>query len=737
MKTLFSLILSLLLIIQAQAQNNLYGTITEENTDDPLPGATIFIPQLNKGVTTDKNGNFEFKNLPTGSFKVETRFVGYSSKVETISIEGNTRFNLELSPSATEIGEVIVTGTAAATERTINPIPTLSVGNLTTGITPSTNLIDAIAKQPGVSQITTGPAISKPIIRGLGSNRVVVLHDGLRQEGQQWGDEHGVEIDQYAIDRAEIIKGPGSLMYGSDAMAGVINFLPPKPVETGKIIGNIEANYQSNNNLQAYSAMNAGNVNGIDWLARITSKKAGDYQNAYDGKVFNSGFEELDANASLGITRKWGYSRLSVSNWNNTIGIVEGERDENGNFIRGILNEEGEVEEVSVTANDLNGYGIGLPRQTINHFRVASNNKFFLGESALNVNLGFQQNNRREFEEIEDSDTPGLDLLLSTFNYDVKYLLSEINGWESTLGINGMIQNSRNRGFEFLIPDFDLTDGGIFALTQRDFGKWFISGGLRFDMRNINSHALYLHEEDEHEDPDDHDDHEEEIEETRFTAFDTFFANYSASLGASYRITDRFIAKLNLAKGFRSPNISELGSNGVHHGTLRYEIGNPDLKPENSYQVDFGIVLNTDHVSLEATVFNNYITNFIYLEKDENFEIPDDGDDHGHGHEEEGHIEAFRYVQNNANLYGGELMIDLHPHPLDWLHFQNTFSYVRGIQIGRPEGEKNVPFIPAPNLLTELKAQFNQAGRRLRNLSFSFGVNYFFPQNHAFTAFDT
>ena len=194
------------------------------------------------------------------------------------TIQDETTLDVELTPSITEMSEIVVTGTSASTIRELNPVPTIVINNISSNESSSTNIIDAIAKQPGIAQITTGGAISKPVIRGLGYNRVVVLNNNIRQEGQQWGDEHGIEIDEYSVDRVEIIKGPGSLMYGSDAMAGVIHFLAPKPVEDGKIIGNLMSNYQTNSNLLGYSAMNAGNIKGINWLARTSSKTTGNYR---------------------------------------------------------------------------------------------------------------------------------------------------------------------------------------------------------------------------------------------------------------------------------------------------------------------------------------------------------------------------------------------------------------------------------------------------------------------------
>ena len=725
MKSLVTILVAMLITLQAYTQNNLSGKITDKETRQALPGAHINIPDLQKGAITNTDGFFEIKNLPKGTFLIEIGYIGYSTQVLKISIEGETKLDVTLSPSITEMSEIVVTGTSVSTEREINPIPTIVINNISSNETPSTNIIDAIATQPGISQITTGGAISKPVIRGLGYNRVVVLNNNIRQEGQQWGDEHGIEIDEYSVGRVEIIKGPGSLMYGSDAMAGVIHFLTPKPVEDGKIIANLVANYQTNNNLMGYSAMNAGNINGINWLARVSSKTAGNYSNSYDGKVYNSGFEELNFNGTVGINKKWGYSQLHFSRFSQSLGLIEGERDALGNFIKPVVVNDTTIEEQAVTNSDLNGYQIGIPRQDIGHLKIGSTSKFFLKKSMLSLNLAFQQNSRKEFADPFDEQAEELFFLLNTFNYDVKYLLSEMKGWQTSIGINGMQQSSQNKGEEFLIPEYTLFDAGIFAFTQKSFDKIHVTGGFRYDMRNVNSLPLYLNANDEPTDASD------TTATVKFKYFNTTFSNISASIGASYRLTEKLTAKLNVSRGFRSPNMAELGSNGLHEGTFRYELGNTQLKSETSIQIDAGMLYNSEHISFELAVFNNSIQNYIFLQKLNSVfggdSIIDPSDP----------APTFQFVQGNANLYGGEFAIDIHPHPLDWLHFENSLSFVRGEQLNQPDSAKYLPFMPAPKIQSELRANFKKAGSHLRNLYLRVDVAYNFQQSEVLSAFGT
>src|SRR5688572_7183295 len=580
----------------AFAQNSLTGKITDQTTAEPLVGVTIYLPDLKQGASTNENGIYELSNLPKGKFLAQVHFIGYSTITKTLEIDGPTTIDFALSQSATELRAVIITGVSASTEMHQNPVPTTVVNHEQLQEQASTNIIDAISRTPGISQISTGAAISKPVIRGLSANRVVTLNNGMRQEGQQWGDEHGIEIDEYSVDRAEIVKGPGSIMYGSDAMAGVINFLSPDPVENGKIIGFYSGKYQTNNNLIGNSIFNAGNLNGLNWQGRLSQKTAGNYQNRYDGKVYNSGFEEYNASGYVGLNKSWGFSHLNFSTFNQKVGLVEGERDSLGNFLK-LAEINGEEAEVAVTPDDLEGYHINEPYQAIGHLRFSSQNNIILGRSRATVNVDWQRNLRQEFghshgaedhdhghEHHGEPESASLIFDLQTWGYDPKYFLPEFSGWNTTVGLNGMRQTNKNKGIEFLIPDYQLTDLGVFAFIANNHPTLHVSGGLRFDHRSLNSEELLLTAEEEPTTI------PAEVAETKFEGFERNFSNVSASAGVAYDLNEKLTAKLNIARGFRAPNIAELASNGSHEGTLRFEIGNPDLKPETSLQLDAGII---------------------------------------------------------------------------------------------------------------------------------------------------
>ena len=406
---------------------------------------------------------------------------------------------------------------------------------------------------------------------------------------------------------------------------------------------------------------------------------------------------------------------------------MKGTRDNFGRFTRPIATNDSTIEDQTVSNEDLKGYRIDVPYQTIHHFRVSSDNNLYFGQSHLSVNLGFQQNLRREFGDPAVPDEAQLYFHLNTYSYDLKYDLPDFHGWETTWGLNGMYQINENKGIEFLIPAYDIFDAGTFLFTQKNFDKVLISGGLRYDSRKINSKSLFL---DSMGRPTTS---EGQTSEIKFQGFQNTFTNVSGSLGMSYSPSSKVTFKANIARGFRAPNIAELGSNGAHEGTFRYEIGNSNLKPETSLQTDLGFLYNSKHVSIQLGAFNNSIDNFIFSQKLTNTSGGDSIiiDELGDA------FSAFQFVQGKSELYGGEASIDIHPHPIDWLHFENSFSFVRGIQLNQPDSMRNLPYIPAPRLRSEIKTDFKKVGTLFRNGFAKFGIEYHFRQNHFYEAFNT
>jgi len=694
--------------------STLSGKITDSQTGEILPGASIYLHDLKKGTISDDKGAYHISNLNPGKYMIEITYRGYSSVIETITVNGDTHKDFALKETVVENEEVTVTGVSAATRLRQSPQAVEVVKKEQLFNISATNAIDALTKTvPGVSGVSTGPAISKPFIRGLGYNRVVTINDGMRQEGQQWGDEHGIEIDDYSIQRIEVLKGPASLMYGSDALAGVINIITQRPAPDGHINANFLSEYQTNNALRGFYGSAGGTKNGFSWNAYGSYKGAEDYKNKYDGYVFNSKFYNKNFGAMLGYSGNWGYTHLLVSNFDQHIGMVEGTRDSaTGAFIKDLP---GGTEAIAANS-DFKKITPEIPFQHIRHFKVASDNNFAIGKSNIDLTVGFQENQRQEFGNADDVNTPDAWFDLKTVNYSVRWHLPSEGNWKTTIGAGGMSQSNTNKADDVIIPNYNLFDIGGFVFTQYSKNKLSFNGGVRFDNRHVSGKPMDVNNQ------------------LKFTGFSTDFSNTSGSVGLSYAASKMLTLKFNLARGYRAPNLAELASNGAHEGTNRYEVGNNNLKSETSLNVDGGIELNSEHVSLETSVFYNHISNFIFYEKmlnqsgqDSIITDPAGGPD----------LNVYRFDQKDANLSGVEMSLDIHPHPLDWLHFKNAFSYTRAQFTDAVDGTKNIPFIPAARLFTDLGVKFLPKGKSMRNLHVSLESDYTFKQDHPFTGYNT
>jgi iron complex outermembrane receptor protein len=710
-------------------KGSLTGRITEKGKDVPLPGASVYIPDLKLGVIADSGGNYIFKVLPTGTYLVEVHSIGFKILTRSVSIKNpTTTENFELADEYVEESPVVVTGLSKATQIKRSPVPIVAVNHDYIVTNLSTNIIDAIAKVPGVSALTTGPNVSKPFIRGLGFNRILTLYDGVRQEGQQWGDEHGIEADQYGIDRIEVIKGPASLTYGSDALAGVVNLIPTPPASEGKMVGDITTEYQTNNGMFGGSAMLGATKNGFEWMGRISHKEATDYQNKIDGRIYNTAFKETDANIALGLHKKWGYSHLNLSLFDDLQEIPDGSRDASGRFT--YQNTEADtLPRPVVPQSALTSYKMTPLHQHVQHYRAYFTNNFALGNSHLLINLGFQRSVRREFShpEIPYQDVPGLFLQLNTYSYDVKYYLPEMKGWNTTFGINGMYQdNNVMNGTEFIIPSYHQFDIGPFAMTKKTFDKLDISGGVRFDSRSFQNFELYTK-------PNPVSGFDMPVYGADTVGGDKPFSNYkknftgvSGSAGATYNFTDKFSVKINISRGYRAPNISEISANGIHPGTFLYQIGNPDFKSEFSLQEDLGLAYSSKYLILNFSVFNNIISNYIYNQR-----LPDSTIQT---------LPVYKFQQGKAQLYGGELSLDIHP--VKALHFENSISAVYALNKGIDaklitDSNKYLPNIPPLHGISELRFDFESKQHHIVNGFVKVQLAYYTPQNRVYSIDNT
>lgn len=625
------------------AQNTLTGTVTDIN-NQPIIGVAIYFPELHKGISTDENGKYSVSNLPNGKVKLSYTYIGFTTQNKIINLQQKeTVLNVVLDESAFQIDEVIVsTAFNKMQSQNVMKVEHSSIKELQQKGT--STLIEGLATIPGVSQVSTGTSIGKPVIRGLSGNRVLVYSQGVRLENQQFGDEHGLGLNDAGIESVEVIKGPASLLYGSDALGGVLYFNPEKFANANTFKGDFSQKLFSNTLGSNSSLGLKTSTENWKFLVRGSYNTHSDYKMPDGDRVTNTRYNESDFKTGIGYLNSKVSSTLRYNFNKLDLGIPE-----NG------------IAEQSTTKKTT------YPKQGVYNNLLSLNNVFFFENSKLDVDLGYIANNRSEFT---DSNQASLHMKLNTFNYDSKYHLPKTGKLESIIGIQGMHQANANYGDEFLIPDATTNDFGVFGTGNYEWKKNALQAGLRFDNRKINSDANGI-----------------PGEEGSFAKLDRSFNSFNASLGYKTNFTEKLTMRLNVASGFRAPNLAELTSNGVHEGTNRYEIGNPNLKTEQNIQTDLNLEYKSSHFEFFANGFYNHINHFIYTSP---------------AGTQINSFDVFDYIQNNASLFGGEIGLHFHPHPIDWLHFESNFETVTG----KKQNGDYLPLIPANNWNNTIRTEF-------------------------------
>ncbi|SEL81130.1 TonB-dependent receptor [Parapedobacter koreensis] len=705
MKLHYILLISLIIISVAplthaqQNQHVLTGKVSD-GKGQPLPAVSIIIENTSYGASTDETGTYRIINIPAGTYQVKASAIGYGIQTRSITLGAAVleplHFTLVDADNQT-LDEVIVTGVSRASLAKENPVPIVGVSAAKIEQSVESNIVDVLVKNvPGLTAVKTGPNISKPFIRGLGYNRVLTLFDGIRQEGQQWGDEHGLEVDAYNLERAEVVKGPASLIYGSDAVAGVVGLLPTMPKETdGRLHGSFTSEYQGNNGLIG----NGGRLSYANerwaFTLRGSYRLAKNYTNSVDGRVYNSGFKEANASASTRYTSVAGFTSLNATYYNNLQSIPDGSRDSlSRRFTEQIA--EGEDDDLLnrpiVPSSMLNAYTLSPLHQHIQHYRLYAKSNYTIGDGAMDALLAYQQNRRREYSHPLATDQPSLDVRLNTVNYGANYHLPTFLNTEVTVGVNGMYQQNESvDATDFPIPNYALFDAGIFGLAKWKYEEWTVSGGIRYDRRWLTGDDFYTRTNpatgfSERALPPD-------IEGAylQFPAIDETFHGVSLSLGGTYEISPSLSLKANIARGYRAPNINEYAANGLDPGAHIIYRGNRDFEPEFSLQEDIGIDYSNPYVSATLSVFNNNLTNFIYLTQ-----LTDEAGDaitDAQGNR------TFQYQQSKAQLYGIEATLSLSPPFLPGFSFDNALAITYGFnrdEIFKGDGIQGeyLPLIP-------------------------------------------
>ena len=535
------------------------------------------------------------------------------------------------------------------------------------------NVSDALSKLPGISQLTTGPAISKPVIRGLYGNRVLAVLSGLKFDNQQWQDEHGLGLNDVGIDRIEVIRGPASLLYGSEAIGGILNIIEEAPNKPGEKNGDVNVGLFSN----TYGLSVDGGISSAtekkNWGIRVGLNSNADYSDGDNNRIRNSRFAGYYLKGTYGfIKNKWTSSNHFMSSLDN-FGFITA--DNSNSFLYD-----------GRWSRSMKG-----PHHTVFLNILSSQNKISLKKSSLDVNAGFQSNLRLEDE---GGNHISLNMLLSTFLWHIMWNKQLNANTELVLSNNSQFENNTNYGSRIIIPDANTTESGFSAFIKSKKKKLVFETGIGFSVRNI-----HTFETPGVNTPD-----------KAIAPFNKTLPSLNGSAGFAWNPANNWNLKTNIGTGFRSGNLAELSSDGLHEGTLRYEIGDPNLKIEQNINSEVSVNYSSRYFQFSVAAYLNHFLDYIYL-------APTGTQYLG--------FDVFRYKQFNANLYGSESMLAINFPFYERLRFETNFSTVTG---NLSDGTY-LPFIPPPKWTQQLQLKCKQ-GKRLNNVSFLVITEEHFVQDH-------
>lgn len=642
------------------------GLVTNAETNEPLEAVQIQLPQRDYAVFSNADGMFVLKNTIDVPFTVFVSRLGY--KTQEFKVTSNN-ITISLSPSFFEMEEVVVSSPFANLENQ-NTIAVAKINSESIQESGASVLADAIQQIPGISAISSGPGIAKPVIRGLSGNRVVTFSNDLRLENYQFGAEHGLDITTTAKS-VEVIKGPYSLLYGSDAVGGVVYVTPQDFTQSNTLTGDMQQRYFS----QSIGSETSGSfgiaVDKWQFNANGFYLSHGDYESSAEEFVPNSRFNTKGAGFNTRFSNGNYQATLRFSYADKQAGIIEKKAGKSREF------------------------GVKTPYQETQLNQFSLRQKLVSPIGLWDMTVGMTLNQRREFEEHEDEhgnahaeeeeeEGAALNMHNRVLSFDLKNSLPSTGIWKQIAGVQWLEKRNQNSGEEMLIPNATQRDLGAYWLHQFDTEKLKWQIGLRFDSRHIKTKSFVTHHHEEEEE----EGNEEEHEEEEMSTIDKTFSSFNSSIGFTHPIAANIQARLNASTGYRAPNLAELTSHGVHHGTQRFEAGNANLKSEKNLQFDLGFNIETTTLNVGIDGFYNAINDYIFLNPTNKTE---DG------------VRVYEYEQSDARLWGGELYV--HYHPQGKIHFETTLEYVNGEQ----DNGTPLPLIPPFSFNQEIHWNLNES----------------------------
>ena len=642
-------------LFYAFSQNySLSGFVHDAENDSYLAAATVSLQPGDRHIQANANGFFSFDNLPSANYMLTIRFIGYNDLSIPIALSRDTLMHLHLHPSPLLLQEVRIDADRSDINGAASSLPITEISRNYLFKNSSTNFMQTLSSVAGISSMDIGAGFSKPVLRGFGFNRVAVVDKGVVQQNQQWGADHGLEIDQFDVDGVRVHKGPMSLFYGSDAIGGVIEILPPTIPHEDMFWGDATLIAKSNNDLLGASVVASVKKGNIFLRGRATVQSYGDYRvpidtieyltwrlPVYNGRMKNTAGREYN------LALSGNYSSDNFSSWMHLSDIYS----KNG-FFPGAHG----IPSLERLLNDGSVRNIEMPYATSNHFKLIWNNEWKLsGNDMFLLDIGYQQNRREELSAFHthygNQETPlvkpdlELQFRLNTLSGSARYLMGEGEKWSKTIGLSAEYQHNRVGGYSFLLPDFDRLSSGLFWINSLKLSdKFVLTGGVRYDVGRLNVSEFY--------DPllaeflmlQGYTEENVEFYAMRSVNLNRVFGNLSGSLGFEYSPSNIHTLKMNVGRSFRYPGANELASNGLHHGAFRHEQGNGDLSSERGYQLDIDYHYEKGSFNVRLNPFLSWFKNYIYLEPTGSWSVlPHAG-------------QIYRYNESEAIVAGGELM---------------------------------------------------------------------------------
>lgn len=648
MKNIFMSIVTLLLSQWTIAQH-FSGNVVDAKTKKGIPFASVYVVDVQIGTITDSAGGFVFHASLPEEITLRISTAMYESKL--VSIKSNEFISIELEESHLELDEVVlIMPTGVMQQDNTVRVDRLKLKDL--NAIPAANLSEAIANLNGVQQASMGTGISKPVIRGMQGVRVLTAWNGMRIENQQWGADHGMGISQLGIGAVEVIKGPSSLLYGADAFGGVIYLAEEKFSSQNAYSVRVNSKFESVNLGTTNSAMIKLSKKNMRFNLGALYSNFADFKMPNGSYLADSRYQDMGVKARFGVNKDNWVLQANYMFSHSYIGIPGHTHDslpDPETFMLSFQNRQRNI-----------------PAQNINNHIAQLDNKFFLGKTKLQLMLGYSQNDLQEFEE--KFTIPGLGMLLQNGLYHAKYQ-RKFNSWNVSAGIQGMYQLNTNnaKAEEQLIPNFNQLDNGVYAIANyKTKSRFSIQFGGRYDIRILNSGN-----------------------------FNATYESPNFSIGGKYDWgkNSKSTLRFNISTGFRAPHVSELLVDGVHHGALRYEVGNPNLKSEKATQFDLNYEFEKEHISFIVNPFYNYIQNFTQIvAQDSIVEM----------------MPLFHYdQQDESHLYGIDAGFHYHPHFAHWLHIESSYSLIYGESL---EGN-NMSLMPQPRLNNLVRLKFKKKAK--------------------------